>query len=165
MSVSRIYVEKKSDYAVEAMSILNDLKTSLGILTLENVRLINRYDVQGISESDMEKAQNTVFSEPPVDKVFFELPHAEANEFIFAIEYLPGQFDQRADSASQCIQMLVQGERPIVRNARVYIIKGELSESQQIRIKEYLINPVEAREATLYEYENLEMTLYSHNHI
>ena len=149
MSVYRIYVEKKAPFAVEAKSILSDVRTSLQMTALESVRLINRYDVEGVSEEVFKKAQPTVFSEPSVDHVFFDLPACAENEHVFAIEYLPGQFDQRADSCAQCIQLLVQGDRPTVRNARVYILTGELTAEEIDTIKAYLINPVESREASL----------------
>ncbi len=149
MSVYRIYVEKKSGFAVEAHSILQDLKSSLLMSNVQNIRVINRYDVQGVSEETFKKAQPTIFSEPQVDDIYFELPKLEENTRVFAIEYLPGQFDQRADSCAQCIQLLVQGDRPIVKNARVYIVEGEITDAQFDKIKAYLINPVESREASL----------------
>lgn len=149
MSVYRIYVEKKSDFAVEAHSILQDLKSSLLMSNLENIRVVNRYDVQGVSEETFKKAQPTIFSEPQVDEIYFEAPTLQENDRIFAVEYLPGQFDQRADSCAQCIQLLVQGDRPIVKNARLYILTGELSDAEFDKIKGYLINPVESREASL----------------
>lgn len=156
MSVYRIYVEKKAPFAVEADSVLADVRTSLRIEGIESIRLLNRYDVEGVSEKVFKKAQPTVFSEPSVDNVFFTLPECGEDETVFAIEYLPGQFDQRADSCAQCIQLLVQGERPTVRNARVYILKGALSEEEVAAVKAYLINPVESREASLEEVETLE---------
>ena len=156
MSVYRIYVEKKAPFAVEADSVLADVRTSLRIEGIESLRLFNRYDVEGVSEDVFQKAQPTVFSEPSVDNVFFTLPERGEDETVFAIEYLPGQFDQRADSCAQCIQLLVQGDRPIVRNARVYMIKGKLSEKEIAAIKSYLINPVESREASLEPVETLE---------
>lgn len=149
MSVNRIYVEKKPDFAIEANNILSDIKTSLSIDSLNNLRLINRYDIEGMSEEVFNKSKDTVFSEPPIDDVYYDIPKLTENERIFAVEYLPGQFDQRADSCEQCIQLLVQGERPTVRNARVYILSGKISDSQFETIKSYLINPVESREASL----------------
>lgn len=157
MSVYRIYVEKKSDFAVEAHSILQDLKSSLLMDKLECVRVINRYDVQGISKEVFLKAQPTIFSEPQVDDIYFELPKLSENENIFAIEYLPGQFDQRADSCAQCIQLLAQGDRPLIKNARIYIVSGELSEDEFAKVKSYLINPVESREASLDVFTSLDM--------
>ncbi len=156
MAVYRIYVEKKPEFAVEAKGVLADLRTSLRRAEVESVRLLNRYDVQGISEETFKKAEKTIFSEPPVDTVCFDLPKLEKNQRMFAVEYLPGQFDQRADSCAQCIQLLVQGDRPLVRNARIYILTGELTDAQFEEIKAYLINPVESREASLEPFPSLE---------
>ncbi len=150
--VYRVYVEKKSELANEAKSLLNDAKTLLGICALENVRVINRYDAENITPELFDYAKKTVFSEPQLDIVTDEL---EANGTVFAVEYLPGQFDQRADSAAQCIQIISQGERPLIRTAKVYVLEGELSENEIAEIKKYVINPVEAREATLEKPETL----------
>ena len=119
--VYRVYVEKKKLFAVESAEVLSDLTTALGMKGVKNVRVINRYDAEGLSKEDFEKAVPTVFSEPPVDDVYYELPTTEADERMFAVEFLPGQFDQRADSAGQCIQMLCKGERPDVKYAKIYI--------------------------------------------
>ena len=150
--VYRVYVEKKSELANEAKALLNDAKTLLGICALENVRVINRYDAENITPELFDYAKKTVFSEPQLDIVTDEL---EANGTVFAVEYLPGQFDQRADSAAQCIQIISQGERPLIRTAKVYVLEGELSENEIAEIKKYVINPVEAREATLEKPETL----------
>ena len=152
--VYRIYVEKKPGFDGEAKDLCRELKELLGITRLQNLRLVNRYDVEGIDEALFEKAIPTVFSEPPVDVTYNALPAAP---HIFAVEYLPGQFDQRADSASQCIQLLSQGERPDVRSARVYLLDGDLTEEDLAAIKKYVINPVEAREADLAERTTLKM--------
>ena len=144
--VYRIYVEKKPGFDGEAKDLCRELKELLGITRLQNLRLVNRYDVEGIDEALFEKAVPTVFSEPPVDVTYNALPAAP---HVFAVEYLPGQFDQRADSASQCIQLLSQGERPDVRSACVYLLDGDLTEEDLAAIKKYVINPVEAREADL----------------
>jgi phosphoribosylformylglycinamidine synthase len=157
MPVFRIYVEKKPQFAVEAKAVLADLKTSLRLDGLKNVRILNRYDAQGLSEEDFKLAIPTVFSEPPVDYVYSNLPETKDGQRIFAIEYLPGQFDQRADSCEQCIQLLTQGERCKIRNARVYIIEGNITDEQFNSIKAYLINPVESREASLDAVESLDM--------
>lgn len=157
MPVFRIYVEKKPQFAVEAKAVLADLKTSLRLDGLKNVRILNRYDAQGLSEEDFKLAIPTVFSEPPVDYVYSNLPEIKDGQRIFAIEYLPGQFDQRADSCEQCIQLLTQGERCKIRNARVYIIEGNITDEQFNSIKAYLINPVESREASLDAVESLDM--------
>ena len=152
--VYRIYVEKKPGFDGEAKDLCRELKELLGITRLQNLRLVNRYDVEGIDEALFEKAVPTVFSEPPVDVTYDALPAAQ---YVFAVEYLPGQFDQRADSASQCIQLLSQGERPDVRSARVYLLDGDLTEEDLAAIKKYVINPVEAREADLAERTTLKM--------
>ena len=146
--VFRVYVEKKQGFDVEAKQLANELKTILGIASLKNVRLVNRYDVEGISEELFAQATPTVFSEPQVDNVSADLPDFGSDN-VFAVEYLPGQFDQRADSASECIQLISQGERPTVRSAKVYALEGELGDADIAAIKHYVINPVEAREASL----------------
>ena len=152
--VSRVYVEKKAGFDVEAKALEHELREILGIAGLSNLRLINRYDVEGISGELFEQCVPTVFSEPQTDDVYRELPDAPGAT-TFAVEALPGQFDQRADSASQCIQLISQGERPEVRNAKVYILEGELSADDVAAAKKYVINPVEAREASLMPVETL----------
>ena len=154
MSVYRIYVEKKPAFAVEADATRRDIKDSLGI-SLAALRLFNRYDVEGIDQKDFETASHTIFSEPPVDLIRDELPPLAENQRLLAVEYLPGQFDQRADSCEQCIQLMTQGERPAVRNARIYLLEGELTDEQFAAIKNHLINPVEAREASLEKVDTL----------
>ena len=149
MPVYRIFVEKKPEFAVEAGGVLSDVHSSLGIRELESVRLINRYDVEGMAPADFEEVKNTIFSEPQVDDTYGQLPQLGGDERVFAIEYLPGQFDQRADSCAQCIMLSTQKSAPLVRSARVYILKGGISDSQFEQIKSYLINPVESREASL----------------
>ena len=153
--VRRIYVEKKPALRHEAGALQNELRTLLGIASLSGLRLINRYDVEGLDEDVFRRAVNTVFSEPQVDNAFDALPEDGARAF--AVEYLPGQFDQRADSAAQCIQLMTQAERPAVRTARVYLLYGNISDEDEERIKRYLINPVEAREASLEPVETLRM--------
>lgn len=159
MSVFRIYVEKKPQFCVEAKSVLSDIRTALRNSGIKSIRILNRYDADHLSKEDFEKAVPTVFSEPAVDTVSEKLPTLSANERIFAVEYLPGQFDQRADSCEQCIQILTGGERCRVKNARVYIIEGNISDSEFEKLKSYLINPVESREASLDEFETLD-TVY-----
>ncbi len=154
--VSRVYVEKKPGFDVEARALAHELQSILGIEGLESVRLLNRYDAEGMSEELFAQCVPTVFSEPQSDEVSSELPVAEG-EVVFAVEPLPGQFDQRADSASECIQLISQGERPLIRNARVYILGGELSEADIDAIKHYVINPIEAREAALDVPETLKL--------
>ena len=153
--VYRIFVEKKEELANEAKALYNDCVNLLGIDTLEKVRVLNRYDVENISEELFEYAKKAVFSEVQTDVVSdgFEAPDAT----VFAVEYLPGQFDQRADSAAQCIQLISQGKRPLVRSAKVFALYGKLDSAQLSQIKKYVINPVEAREASLEKVKTLEM--------
>ena len=146
--VSRVYVEKKAGFDVEAKALEKELREILGVAGLTGLRLLNRYDVEGISEELFEQCVPTVFSEPQTDDVYRDLPEAPGFA-VFAVEALPGQFDQRADSASQCIQLISQGERPDVRNAKVYMLEGALTEDDLATVKKYVINPVEAREASL----------------
>ncbi|MDE6031820.1 MAG: phosphoribosylformylglycinamidine synthase, partial [Oscillospiraceae bacterium] len=155
MSVYRIYVEKKPQFAVDGAAVLSDLTVALGMKSVESVRVINRYDAEGLSRENFEQAVPTVFSEPPVDEVFYELPKLGAGERMFAVEFLPGQFDQRADSAAQCIQMLCRGDRPVVKYAKIYILGGNITDEEFERIKHYLINAVESRECGFEEYETL----------
>ena len=149
MAVYRIYVEKKPKFAVEADSVLQDLKTSLLMDSVKSVRILNRYDVENIDETDFENAKHTIFSEPQVDTISAGLPVISQNDRILAEEYLPGQYDQRADSCAQCIQISTQKDRPLVRTARVYILSGPISDREFAQIKHHLINPVESREASL----------------
>lgn len=147
--VKRIFVEKKKGFDIEARSLFRDLKENLGVSGLQTVRIINRYDIEGISEEEYRLSRNQVFSEPPADMVYDEFMEFDNNDRIIAIEYLPGQFDQRADSASQCIQILTEGERPEVKAARIIVLKGEITDEEYARIKDYCINPVECREASM----------------
>ena len=153
--VYRIYVEKKAGLDHEAKSLMSDLCGLLGINGLTNLRLLNRYDVENIEKELFDYAVNTVFSEPQLDDVSCELDCEGAT--VFAVEYLPGQFDQRADSAAQCIQIISCGDRPTVKTAKVYILEGCLSEEDIAAIKKYVINPVESREASLKMPETLKM--------
>jgi len=143
-----IYVEKKADFAQEAASTAADLHLGLQIDGITKVRVINRYFAEDISAQDFSSAKNTIFSEPPVDTVYEELPDFEAAR-VFAVEYLPGQFDQRADSCAQCISLATGKERPSIQSAKIYAIYGNISDEDFIRIKSWLINPVESREASL----------------
>ncbi len=152
--VYRVYVEKKEELANEAKALLADLAGLLGVNGLTGVRIVNRYDVEHIEKELFDDAKKTVFSEPQLDVVSEELDTAGASA-VFAVEYLPGQFDQRADSAAQCIQIISQKERPTVRTAKVYLLYGELSEAQVKEIKKYVVNPVETREAALEKPETL----------
>ena len=146
--VYRIYVEKRAELAHEANALLSELKNLLGISTLSTVRILNRYDAENIAPELFKEAVRSVFSEPQLDITTPDLPQKEG-EAVFAVEFLPGQFDQRADSAAQCIQIISQGERPIIRTAKVYLLGGELNDAQLAEIKKYVINPVEAREAAM----------------
>ena len=153
--VYRVYVEKKPELAHEAASLLGELTNLLGVKALTGLRVINRYDVENLDPELFEYAKKTVFSEPQVDLVYDTL---EADGAVFAVEYLPGQFDQRADSAAQCIQILSRGERPTVRTAKVYVLSGALTDAELETVKHYVINPVEAREASLDKPETLAVT-------
>ena len=151
--VYRVYVEKKPEIAHEAKSLLKEANELLSIKGLEDVRIINRYDAENITEELFNYAVKTVFSEPQLD-IVSDVINSEGYS-CFAVEYLPGQFDQRADSAAQCIQIISKSERPTVRTAKVYLLKGELSAGEIDTIKKYVINPVEAREASLTKPETL----------
>ena len=151
--VYRIFVEKRTELANEANALLSEVKSLLGINALENVRIINRYDAENITEELFNYSVKTVFSEPQLDIASADVDLSGAT--VFAVEYLPGQFDQRADSAAQCIQIISQGERPLVRSAKVYALYGNLSDSDIKEIKKYVINPVEAREASLEKPQTL----------
>ena len=145
--VYRIYVEKKAELAHEANSLLSELRGLIGIKALESVRILNRYDADNITKKLFDEAVNTVFSEPQLD---IATENVDTNGYTaFAVEYLPGQFDQRADSAAQCIQIMSCGERPTIRTAKVYLLGGKLTDADLAQIKKYVINPVEAREASL----------------
>ena len=143
--VYRLFVEKKPEFANEASVLLSELRGLLGIKSLGSLRIINRYDVENIAPELFEYAKKTVFSEPQLDNISETL---DSNGISFAVEYLPGQYDQRADSAAQCIQIISQGERPTVRTAKVYILGGNVRDAELEAIKKYVINPVEAREAS-----------------
>ncbi len=154
--VNRIYVEKKQGLRHEAQGLRHDIRHILLIKNLTDVRLLNRYDVEGLDQETFDKAVQLVLSEPQLDDVSTELPKQDG-AYVFAVEFLPGQFDQRADSAAQCIQILTQGERPKVRSAKVYLLYGDLSADEIAEIKKYVINPVESREASLDTYATLDV--------
>jgi phosphoribosylformylglycinamidine synthase len=147
-SVRRIFVEKKKGYDVTAQGLYSDLKENLGIKGLQGVRIVIRYDIEGISQEEYDSARNTIFAEPPVDLVYDEVLPLEHSERIVAVEYLPGQYDQRADSAAQCIQLMTHGIRPAVATAQVIALRGHLSDTEIEKIKKYCINPVDSREAS-----------------
>ncbi|MEG1849312.1 MAG: phosphoribosylformylglycinamidine synthase, partial [Oscillospiraceae bacterium] len=154
MAVYRVYMEKKAPYAVEAAGVLADLRTALELPGLERVRILNRYDAERIAPEDFLAARLTVFGEPQVDVATDTLPKTDGA--VFAVEYLPGQYDQRADSAAQCIQLATQKERPLIAAARIYLLEGAVSPAELAAVKRYLINPVECREASLSLPDTLE---------
>ena len=145
-NVRRIYVEKKTDLTLR-QRVLADLKENLSLKGLKDVRIINRYDVSGVSDEEYQKARNLIFSEPPVDNAYDEEIEISEGK-VFAVEFLPGQFDQRAASAEECISILTEKERPTVRSAKVYVLIGDISDEETEAVKNYVINPVEAREAS-----------------
>ena len=145
-NVRRVYVEKKTPYAVAARELEAEIKSYLDITTLTKVRVLIRYDIENVSEETYNKALGTVFSEPPVDIVYKEQLNCEKGDRTFSVEYLPGQFDQRADSAEQCVKLLHESEEPIIRSATTYVLSGSISEEEFSKIKEYCINPVDSRE-------------------
>jgi phosphoribosylformylglycinamidine synthase len=147
--VRRVFVEKKKGFDVEAHGLYKDIKENFNLTGLKSVRIINRYDMEGISEEEYKKARNIIFSEPPVDNVYDEKIEICKDSRIIAIEYLPGQYDQRADSASQCVQILTEGERPEIKAAKLIVLEGEISEEEYKKVKDYCINPVESHEAKL----------------
>ena len=155
--VKRIFVEKRKGFDVEAVNLLADLKQNLGIKNAEAVRIINRYDISGLDGESFEKAKNTILSETNADTVYDEKIFIGDEFKVFAMEYLPGQYDQRADSAAQCVQLLTQGERPQVVTAKVIAVSGNISDTDFEKIKDYLINPVESRLASFEKPESLDM--------
>ena len=155
--VKRIFVEKRKGFDVEAVNLLADLKQNLGIKNAEAVRIINRYDISGLDGESFEKAKNTILSETNADTVYDEKISIGDEFKVFAMEYLPGQYDQRADSAAQCVQLLTQGERPQVVTAKVIAVSGNISDTDFEKIKDYLINPVESRLASFEKPESLDM--------
>lgn len=161
--VRRVFVEKRKEFAHEAGELLSEIKNFIKLDSIENVRVINRYDVDGIDDELFDKSINTVFSEPQVDDAYLDIKDLNINDedFVFAVELLPGQFDQRAESASECIQMISQGIKPIVKSAKLYILSGTISDVDKSKIKKLVINPVEAREATLDESTDLNFSVKS----
>lgn len=155
--VRRIYVEKQIGYDIEAKILYEDLKDNLHLIGLTDVRVINRYDIDGIDDDTYEAAKYTVFAEPAIDHAYDEVFPIYTNSKIVAIEYLPGQYDQRADSASQCIHLMNVGSNVTVRFAKIIVLNGEVSESELTAIRDYCINPVDSREAELKKPEKLEM--------
>ena len=154
--VYRVFVEKKKGNDIEAGQTLADLRSNVGITALEDLRIINRYDAQGLSEEEFDAAVKTILSEPNLDNVYTELEIPQGWRY-FATEYLPGQYDQRADSAAQCIQLLTAGERPDVLSAKVIAVKGDITDEEFEKIKAYIINPVESRCASMDKPESLDL--------
>jgi phosphoribosylformylglycinamidine synthase len=154
--VFRCFTEKRTGFDVEAQSLAHDLRDNLGIRGMTGLRLINRYDVEGITPDVYQDARVIVFSEPQVDDCYDEvLPDIKGEHWVIAVEALPGQYDQRADSCAQCIQILTCGDRPAVKAARIYLFMGALTEDEKRRLLAYLINPVESRQAALIKPETL----------
>lgn len=154
-NVKRIYVEKKAPYAVRANELKEEIKSYLGMKGLDTVRELIRYDIENLTETTYKKALGIVFSEPPVDVLYEEEFEKNSNDKVFSVEYLPGQFDQRADSAEQCVKLLNEKEEPIIRSATTYVLTGEISEEEFDRIKAYCINPVDSRESNTAKPETL----------
>ena len=144
-SVRRIYVEKRPEFAIQAKELQSEIRSYLGMKTVTGVRVLTRYDMENISEETYQKALMTVFSEPPVDEVYEETFDLQGG-LAFSVEYLPGQYDQRADSAEQCVKLLNENEQPVIRSATTYVIAGEVNEAQMEAIKKHCINPVDSRE-------------------
>ena len=154
-NVKRVYVEKKPEYAVQAKDLFHEIKSYLGISALTGVRVLIRYDVENISEETFEKACRGVFAEPPVDVLYKEAFPAAEGARVFSVEFLPGQFDQRADSAVQCVQFIKEDEKPVIRTATTYVIEGELTDEQFEAVKHHCINPVDSRETGMEKPETL----------
>ncbi|MFP4016693.1 MAG: phosphoribosylformylglycinamidine synthase [Halanaerobiales bacterium] len=156
-NIKRIFVEKKEGFDTEADFLYKELKDFLGIENLDELRIVHRYDIEGISDEEYQQSRKTIFAEPPVDKLYDEEFEILDEYKVIPIEYLPGQYDQRADSAAQCVQLLTQGEKPEIRCAKLILLAGNLSEDDFAEIKDYCINPLESREASLIKPETLKM--------
>ena len=153
--VYRIFVEKKSIFNIESKETLRSFQENLNINSLEKVRVLNRYDISNLSEKDFNESIFKVFAEKNQDNVYFE--KIDANGVVFGVEYLPGQFDQRSDSASQCLQIITGKEKPLVKHAKIIVLQGNLLDEEIKKIKEYYINPVDSREASLLKPLSLEI--------
>ncbi len=154
-SVKRVYVEKKPEFAVQAKELRQEVENYLGIKTITNVRVLNRYDIENLSEETFERACNGVFAEPPVDVLYHETFDVTEGSRVFSVEYLPGQFDQRADSAVQCVQFIKEDEQPVIKTATTYVIEGNISDEEFEAVKAHCINPVDSREADAEKPETL----------
>lgn len=156
--VRRIFVEKKKGFDVEAQGLMQDIRQNLHIEGLENVRVINRYDVDGIDDDTYERSRYTVFAEPAIDSAYDEkMPEDTASAVFFAVEYLPGQYDQRADSAAQCIKLMAPEVQAIVKFARVIVLEGKISDEELNAIRDYCVNPVDSQPAAWEKLVSLEM--------
>ena len=157
-NVKRVFVEKKPDFAVQAKDLEHEIKGYLGVLDIASVRVLIRYDVENVSDATFEKACNGIFAEPPVDILYREEFPVGDNSRVFSVEYLPGQFDQRADSAVQCIQFIKEDEQPVIKTAVVYVIEGagrEISDAELSAVKAHCINPVDSRETGMEKPQTL----------
>ncbi len=154
--VKRIFVEKKAGFDIEAQDLLKDLRESLQLKGLKNIRILNRYDIQGIDDKTYNEARYSIFAEPTIDNASDEAVFIDKKDKFFITEFLPGQYDQRADSAAQCIQILSKKEKPLVRSAKVIILQGEMTDEEFKRVKDYYINPVDSKEAGSEKYESLD---------
>ena len=154
-NVRRVYVEKKPDFAVQAKDLKHEIQHYLGIGTVTGVRVLIRYDVENISDETFEKACKGVFAEPPVDRLYLEEFPKQEKDYIFSVEYLPGQFDQRADSAEQCVQFIKEDEKPVIQTATTYVIEGALTDEEFAAVKAHCINPVDSRETGMDKPETL----------
>ncbi len=158
-NIRRIFVEKKKNRDIEAQHLYNDIKENLGISNLLGLRILNRYDMEGISDEYYELSKNTIFSEPPVDSIYEENFACADDEVMFGMEYLPGQYDQRADSAMQCVQIITGEDMPEISVAKIFVLKGNLTENEVEQIKNYCVNPVDSRIASLEKPDTLDMEI------
>ena len=156
-NVKRLLVEKREGFDLEAKALIKDLKDSLHIDCIDDLRLLNRYDIEGLSDEICDSASKTIFSEPNLDVVYKEDVEYDKDAKVFAVEYLPGQYDQRADWAAQCVQIINEGQRPNINSAKLYILTGDIDDELFAKIKSYVINPVDSREASLEKPETLEL--------
>ena len=154
-SVKRVYVEKKKEFAVQAKALQAEIKSYLGIKGVENVRVFIRYDVENLSDATFETACNGIFSEPPVDTLYKETFDMKEGSRVFSVEYLPGQFDQRADSAVQCVQFIKEDEQPVIKSATTYVIEGTITDEEFEAIQAHCINPVDSRETSMEKPDTL----------
>lgn len=157
--LKRIFVEKKEPFNVEAVALLKDLRQNLSIANLNSVRILNRYDISGLTDNELQKSKDTIFSEKTVDNLFEDFITVNQEDCAFAIEYLPGQYDQRADSAEECIQLLTAGKRPFIKTAKIILLSGKIGEESFKKIKDYMINPVDCRETSINDLPALEANI------